>query len=168
MINKEFLLSNHADIVEMFRAEGRSAGLTTGRQEGAAAELARIQGVFAQAMPGHGPLVQQLAFDGKTTPGEAAIAINAAERAKLGQKAEDIAADAAAAAAAAPSASGDPAAAPAPAADANKPIEERAKAKWDADAKVRAEFGADFNAFLAFEKASEAGRVRILGKTKAA
>jgi len=47
-----------------------------------AAETARIQGVLATALPGHEALVQSLAFDGKTTPAEAALAVNQAERAK--------------------------------------------------------------------------------------
>lgn len=46
--------------------------------EGAAQELARIQAVRATAVPGHEALVEKLAFDGKTTAGEAALQVNAA------------------------------------------------------------------------------------------
>lgn len=53
------------------------------RAEGSAAERTRITEVRAQALPGHEALVEQLAFDGKTTAAEAAMAINAAERTKL-------------------------------------------------------------------------------------
>ena len=172
MINREFLLANHAALVEAFRAEGCTAGLEQGRQEGAKAELDRIKGVFAQAMPGHAALVNQLAFDGKTTAGEAAIQINAAQRAKLGQKAEDLVADASALAGAPkPTPAADPAAASAAAAaaaEAGKPIEERCKIKWDVDAGLRAEYGDDFKAYVAFEKANAAGRVKVLGAKKAA
>jgi len=49
--------------------------------EGASAELSRIQGVRAQVMPGHEALIDKLAFDGKTTGPEAAVAVVAAERA---------------------------------------------------------------------------------------
>lgn len=48
---------------------------------GAAAERTRINGVRATLVPGHEALVEQLAFDGKSTPGEAALAVNAAVRA---------------------------------------------------------------------------------------
>ena len=48
--------------------------------EGATAERDRIQGIEAQALPGHDALIASLKFDGKTTPGEAAMAVNAAER----------------------------------------------------------------------------------------
>ncbi len=171
-INKEFLLANHADLVEAFRAEGRSAGLETGRQEGAAAERTRIQGVYAQAMPGHAALVQKLAFDGKTTGPEAAAQILAAERTKLGKKAEDLIADAGALASTGPTPAADPGAAAAASAEAaaeleKKPLEERCKAKWDADASLRASYADDFKAYVAFERAQASGRVRILGAKRA-
>jgi len=53
------------------------------RTEAAAAERQRINDVRAQSLPGHEALVEQLAFDGKTTGAEAAIQILAAERSKL-------------------------------------------------------------------------------------
>jgi signal peptide peptidase SppA len=49
----------------------------------AAAERDRITGVRATALPGHEALVEKLAFDGKTTPAEAALAVNAAHRASI-------------------------------------------------------------------------------------
>ena len=49
----------------------------------AAAERERITGVRATALPGHEKLVETLAFDGKTTPAEAALAVNAAHRASI-------------------------------------------------------------------------------------
>jgi ClpP class serine protease len=48
---------------------------------GVAAELARQAGVRATLVPGHEKLVEQLATDGKTTPAEAALAVNTAVRA---------------------------------------------------------------------------------------
>ena len=50
------------------------------RAEGATAERERIQAVRAQLMPGHEKLIEQLAFDGKTTGPEAAVAVVNAER----------------------------------------------------------------------------------------
>ena len=43
--------------------------------DGAMIERTRIQGVLAQSIPGAEALVQTLAFDGKTTPEQAAIAV---------------------------------------------------------------------------------------------
>ena len=54
--------------------------LAKARQEGAAAERDRIAGVRAAGLPGHDALIERLAADGRTTPGEAALAVNAAER----------------------------------------------------------------------------------------
>ena len=47
---------------------------------GAAQERDRINQVRATAVPGHEKLIEQLAFDGKSTAGDAAMAINAAIR----------------------------------------------------------------------------------------
>jgi signal peptide peptidase SppA len=51
--------------------------------EGAKAERERIQAVRGQALPGHEALIEQLAFDGKTTGPEAAAAVVQAHRATL-------------------------------------------------------------------------------------
>lgn len=48
--------------------------------EGAANERARIQAVEAQAIPGHEALITALKFDGKSTGGDAAMAVLAAEK----------------------------------------------------------------------------------------
>lgn len=50
------------------------------RAEGAAAERARIQAVEGQSMPGHEALIAGLKFDGKSTAGDAALAVLAAEK----------------------------------------------------------------------------------------
>ena len=47
---------------------------------GAAQERDRIQGVREQSMPGHEALIDKLAMDGATNPGEAAMAVMAAHR----------------------------------------------------------------------------------------
>jgi hypothetical protein len=65
--------------------------------EGATAERERIQAVHAAAMPGHEKLIATLAFDGKTTGGEAALQVIAAEKAKKGNRLAAMQADAAAA-----------------------------------------------------------------------
>lgn len=44
------------------------------------------------------------------------------------------------------------------------PPDERAKAEWDRDAKLRAEFGDDFARYAAFSKAQARGQVRLVSK----
>jgi hypothetical protein len=63
------------------------ASRAEGRTQGATAERERIQAVMAvgAGLPGHGALLQTLAFDGKTTAPEAAMAVLQAEVAARGQ-----------------------------------------------------------------------------------
>jgi len=49
-----------------------------------------------------------------------------------------------------------------PAVDA--PIETRAKAEWDKDAKLQAEFDGKFELFLTYKRQEEAGNIKALGK----
>ena len=126
--------------------------------EGAAAERARIAAVEAQALPGHEALIATLKADGKTTGAEAAVAVLAAEKKARGTAAAALAADAPkpvpqlAAAAVEPKAAAE---------DESLPLEDRAKAAWEASPAVRAEFGS-LAAYTAFRKADATGRVRVL------
>lgn len=63
------------------------------RAAGASAERERIQAVRAQLMPGHEKLVEQLAFDGKTTGPEAAVQVVNAERAALEARRKNLSGD---------------------------------------------------------------------------
>ena len=65
-----------------FAAENAEAAALL-RAEGSAAERDHILAVRAQALAGHEDLIEALAFDGKTTGPEAAVAILAAERARV-------------------------------------------------------------------------------------
>lgn len=62
------------------RLEAHAAGKLEGYAEGHVAETQRVADVFAVALPGHEKLIQALAVDGKTTGGEAAAQIIAAEK----------------------------------------------------------------------------------------
>lgn len=155
-MNREELAAQHPELLNAILAEGRA--------EGAAAERARIQSVEAALIPGHEALIASLKFDGKTSGGDAAMAVNAAER-KLRESQRT------AAAAEAPKPVPQ-AAAPAvdlggtsqQAAEAERlaslPLEERCKAQWEATPKLRDEF-ATLAAYTAFERAAAAGRARI-------
>jgi capsid assembly protease len=81
------------EIAAKFAAENADAAALV-RAEGAEAERARIQAVREQSMPGHEKLIEQLAFDGKTTGPEAAVQVLAAERAKINGAAQARMADA--------------------------------------------------------------------------
>jgi signal peptide peptidase SppA len=149
------LEAQHPDLFKALVAEFTSAG--------AAAERARIQAVEAACLPGHEALVAALKYDGKTTGGDAALAVMAAERQARSSAAAALANDAPAPV--------KPAATPAvdkPAAgdDMSLTVEERCKAKWDSDASVRSEF-TTLAAYTAYTKAHEAGNVRVLGARRA-
>jgi len=139
-------------------------GVEAGKAEGAKAELARIQDVQAQALPGHEELVNKLAYDGKTTGPEAAVVILNAERAVRDSVKNKMNEDGI-----------EPVDQPEPPAqepkdkkkiDPDLPLDERVKAEWDADAATRKEFDGDFEAFAAYMKASEAGSVKTFGGKK--
>lgn len=66
--------------VEAARQAGHAAGRLEGYAEGHTAETARVAEVFAVTLPGHEKLIQALAIDGKTTGGQAAAQIIAAEK----------------------------------------------------------------------------------------
>ena len=142
----ETLKAEHPDVFKAVHDAGFEAGST--------AQLERIKGVYAQTLPGHEALIQTLAFNGKTTGPEAAAAIVAAERknrqASLDAQRED---------------------APAPVkpqAEQEQPQqatgEDAWKAEFEKNEALRAEFGGNLNAFLAFKKAEAKGTIRIMTK----
>lgn len=149
-----------ADTVTM---DIHKAQLKAAKSEAATAERGRILGVEAQTLPGHEALIDDMKADGTTTPEQAAVRILQAEKAKGAERLQviqDIASEAPAVPAAA-SASGTSDTA---AIDAQAPVEDRAKAEWDKDSDLRAEYGGRYESYLAFKKADETGRARILKK----
>ena len=98
------------------------------RQEGATAERERIQAIEATAIPGHEALISALKFDGKSTAGDAALAIVAAEKKARSAQAVALASDAPAALPLAPAPTVEAAPAAAPRAD----LDSKAKAYMQA------------------------------------
>ena len=137
---------------------------------GAAAECARIQAVESATIPGHEALIASLKFDGKTTGGEAALAVNKAERDIRVAQGKSATADAPKPVASTPAPTVDPTLDAKATADAQRvaalPLDERCKAQWEASATVRAEF-ASLADYIALTRAEEAGKVRVLGKKAA-
>ena len=85
-LTREAFERDHAALFATLKTEFMAAG--------AAAERDRIQAVRAVALPGHEALIERLAFDGKTTAGEAAMAVLAAERQTIKAAADAHAKDA--------------------------------------------------------------------------
>lgn len=155
-ITLQQVLDEAPDVAKALREEGVAAAAT--------AERERIQSVFAQSMPGHEALINSLAFDGKTSGAEAAVAVLGAERSLReknlqGRREEAPKPAAHAAAPAQESASA--------AVDTNLPVEERCKAIWEKDQAIRAEFGT-LVAYTGYVKGMESGNVKVLGRRTAA
>lgn len=157
-ITKDYILANHPDIAESFRAAGYNNGIEEGKAIGAEAERKRIQEVESKLLSGHETLINTLKFDGKTTGPEATEAVLNAEKGIRKAYLDNIQADS-----------------PAPAQqfsiegesatiETAATIEERTKAEWDKNTKVRTEFNNAYDTYLAYRKADEAGQIKILKK----
>ncbi len=129
-------------------------GLAAGKTEGAAAELGRIIHVEAQSMPGHEDLIAELKFDGKTTGPEAAAKVVAAEKTNQAKTLSDLSAEAPTPAEATVTESGSDV--------SGLTGEEKLKAVWDKDEKLRAEFSS-FDSYTAYMKMDHEGRIKISG-----
>lgn len=142
-ITMQQLLAESPDVAEALRAEGAAVASTAA----ATAERERIQAVFAQSMPGHEALINSLAFDGKTSGAEAAVAVLGAEKKLRATALADRRSDAAEAApyAVAPGQNVQAAAD----AQATPDTEEKAKSSWEASAELQGEFKA-FSTYWAF------------------
>ena len=145
------------------KAEGKEEGLLIGRVEGAVSgaegERQRIKDIEAAGVPGYQSIVDTMKFDGTKTAADVKEATLEAVRKVNTQQLASLAADAISPAAHAA----------APVADAafdNLPIEQKAKIVWDKTPDLRKEFGDNFDAYHAFLKNDEAGKVRILGRKK--
>lgn len=160
------LRAEHPALVEALLKEGRdSVDASALSTAGAVAERSRIQSIhaLAAATVGHGNLIAEAMFDGTSCAGDVATKILAADNAARANKLEGLKNDGAVVAAVKPG----PANIPSASDDSNLPIEERCKAKWDSDPELRAQNGNLFSAYLAYEKASAGGKVKILGKKTA-
>lgn len=125
--------------------------------EAASAERARILGIQGLEAAGHGALISEMALDGKTTPAEAALRVNQAQKLARGQHAQAIAdvEHVTGKVAAAPAAINPPQ--PAPVA----PTAEGWTAEFNASADLQAEFG-DASTYVAFKEGEKNGTIRRL------
>lgn len=171
-ITRESIAAEHPEIAQAFREEGLASASAAAiedvnptasaelRRIGAFDERERIKGVAECALPGHETLVTTMMFDGVTTPGAAALAVNKAARETLGAQLQAGHADAVQLApvrqAAAPIA-------PVATADDQRPLETRCKEAWEASADLRSQYRS-LEAYMAYERAVESGSVQILKK----
>lgn len=139
--------------------------LATLLAEGASAERARIQAVEGALIPGHEALIASLKFDGKTSGGDAALAVNAAERSMRASAALALAGDAPVPlpSSSAPAYTPPQAKAGAEPDDMHLPVTERCKARWEASADLQREFES-IGAYTSYVKAAERGVARIMNK----
>ena len=130
--------------------------------EGAENERKRIQACEEAGLLGHEAIVNAMKYDGKSTAGDVAVAIVAAEK-KL--RADHLTAVRASAPQVVPLAAVPAIEKETPAVDKSLSIEEWTKQAWDSDSGIRAEFG-DYSRYLAYEKAMDNGAVKIHGRGK--
>jgi signal peptide peptidase SppA len=89
-MDRETLAQQHPALLAQLQAEFSASATATG----AANERTRIAAVRSQVLPGHEALIEGLAFDGKTTGPEAAMAVLAAEKKARTAQAQALASDA--------------------------------------------------------------------------
>jgi capsid assembly protease len=157
-VTREFILANHGDIAEGFRAEGftkgKEAGFAEGLEAGAKNERDRVSGLEAafDGFAHHGDLLAKFKADGTTTGDQAATHILAAEREKLKNKQAALHEDGNQAVASTPQVNihtpeaddkTDPKAGPV--------TKEKAKEIWESDASVQKEF-TDAETYYYFRK----------------
>lgn len=137
-----------------------------GFRAGAEAERARIQAVQEQTMPGHEALIEIMKFDGKTTGGQAAVQILAAEKKHLAGIAADLRTDAGAPSVNSPTedtvrtTQTDASSTMSP-----EQVTDIAKREWATNPKLHREFTGEAQ-YVAFRKAEAAGRIRVLNKRR--
>lgn len=158
-VTREQLAAESPELLQALLSEGRALG--------ASDERTRIQAVEDALIPGHEALIAGLKFDGKTSGGEAALAVLAAEKKVRQTAAAALAADAPGALVQKPlSPVTDDAAARAKAdkeARDKLPLEGRCKAEWEANAELHAEFSS-LDSYTAYMKATDKGHARVMGK----
>lgn len=156
-MNRAELAAQHPELLQTILAEGQAAGAT--------AERTRIQSVEAALIPGHEALIAGLKFDGKTSGGDAAMAVNQAERGIREAQGKANTADAPKVIASAPAptvaAVGADAAA---AAEAQRiaalPIADRCKAQFEASSALQGEFRS-LAAYTAWAEADAKGLAKV-------
>ncbi|QDC11271.1 hypothetical protein FHY55_19430 [Oceanicola sp. D3] len=162
------LQEHRADLVEKIgeaavaAAKPSETAITTAVDEALAAERTRVAEIDELAMEGHDELIAKAKAEGWSAE-KAALEIVKAEKAAGGKTLAGLeAADGTAAVTPLPKAETPP---QKPAASGTP--EEQAAAAWEDDEKLRAEFGGNKDAWMAYAKANAAGLAKILNRAAA-
>jgi signal peptide peptidase SppA len=159
------LQTDHPALYQVVFDAGKKHGIEeaskTENQAGIDQERARILAITAAALPGQEELMQKCISEG-ISAGDAAIRFLAAERQHLKVQAQALADEKpkpvpvdnpANVAVPDPKKTGD-----------NLPLDQQAKANWDKDQALQAEFLGDYASYLAYVKAEQSGQAKILRK----
>ena len=155
------LKENRPDLLEeiLKGANPSEEALATARKEGAEAERLRIKSVHEQMFPGHEELVSAAMFDGESQAGDVAIQINKANLDAQKVGGEELSNDA-------PGPVSEPAHSGLP--EKEGPVtEEKLKKQWEKSPDLQAEFGGDFESFLALEMPGDGVTFKTLSKSEA-
>lgn len=153
------LVTDEATIAKLTaaaRTQGLEEGKTIGVQAGILAERERVLGIDKIALPGHEALIAQCKAEGASLE-DTKTKILEAEKVARTRHLEAIKTDGKQAVPANPTATGEPTTTD----DSVLPFDERVKAQWDKDAKLRSEYLENFDAYRAFERANAKGLVRV-------
>ena len=171
-INADFIKSEFPEIAEKLtkensekiRSETKESSFAEGKKagfnEGIEAERKRILAIEEAALAGHEDLIAKAKQDGGMTAEKLALQIVAREKqrgTKFLESAKEAEKEMPKVDPSFESTSQEKTKV-----DKDAPLEDRAKAEWQNDSKLRSEFGNDYDAFLSFKKASENNQVKIL------
>lgn len=143
-LSVETLKANHPDIYQAVLDQGASA------------ERERIKGIEALSMKGHESLIEQLKFDGSTSPEGAAVQVLKAEKSNRESALQTQREEA-------PTALAPTVPEPKHQEKDNMTHDEQIAHVWNSNASVREEFDNDFDSYKAFEDATANGSARIQG-----
>lgn len=159
-IAEKLAKENSAKIQNDTKQEGFSEGKKAGFTEGIKSERERILAIEKTALDGHEDLVLQAKQDGNMTAEKLALQIIAREK-QRGTKYLEGAKEAEK-----EMPKVDPnfeaSVSNKTKIDKNAPLEDRAKAEWQNDSKLRTEFNNDYDSYFAYKKANENQQVKIL------
>jgi signal peptide peptidase SppA len=156
IMDKAELKAKHPKLLEEIETDAYSRGVDAGAKDGqslgAEAERKRIEGIREACFSGQEDLAAEMIADGKTTPGEAAIRFNAAEKQVRIAAGKQIDAG-----------MPKPVASPEPKAKDPEPktkVPKTPEQEFEASEELQAEFQ-DFETYKAYLDANEKGQVRV-------
>jgi ClpP class serine protease len=159
-ITADFIKSEFPDIAEKIQNDAFAEGKKAGFLEGIKSERERILAIEEAALSGHDDLVTQAKRDSNMTAEKLALQIISREKQRGTKYLEGVKEAEKEMPRIDPSFESNTSSKTK--IDMDAPLEDRAKSEWQNDAKLRSEFNNDYDAFLAYKKASENQQVKIL------